>query len=115
MPRYLVPLRYLIILIAAVICPVDGQCVYFDDLCKEVSSMHPTYACWIKLKNGYVCTGDFCQDDCPLPKENGNTVIFEPLVSPSILYKADTVQAWVMLKKELDKHIEGKSTKKEKL
>ena len=82
-----------------------------DDLCKKVASMYPIYACWIKRQNRFICTGDFCKDDCPLPKESGNTVIFEPWVTPSILYKADTVQAWVLLKRELDKHIEAKKYK----
>ena len=78
---------------------------------KVVASIHPTYKYWIRLKSGYYCDGFFCTDEYPLPKETGNTVIFELWVSPAVLYKADIVQAYVMLKKEIDRHIEAKKYK----
>ena len=84
-----------------------------EDFRNEVSKLHPIYECWIKLKNGFHCTGDFCFEDCPLPKETGNTVIFEPWVTPTVLYRAETVQAWVMLEKELERHTGSKKYKEE--
>ena len=84
-----------------------------DEFRKDVSSLHPIYECWIRLKNGYDCDGNFCLDDCPLPKETGNTVIFEPWISPAVLYRAETVQTWMMLEKELERHTGLKKYKEE--
>ena len=40
-----------------------------EEFRKEVASMHPTYECWIRLKTGYYCDGNFCTDDCPDPRD----------------------------------------------
>ena len=69
-----------------------------------LSAIHPIYEAWVSFKTGFICDGDFCDESCPLPKDYGNSLVFELQLRPDILYKSDDVQGYRKLKEEIGRY-----------
>ena len=88
--------------------PVPEGNIFEEAFKEKVSSIHPIYGYWIRMKTGFWCNDEFVDDSCPLPKSTGNEFMLDGMLKPAILYKSPNVQGYRMLKELIERHSKAK-------